>query len=455
MATSSADALASGGPAADSYLETKPSRWITNWNPENEGQWNTVGKKIARRNLTWSMFAEFLGFAMMGLWGIVVPQLPAAGFNFTADERFWLIAAPGLTGALMRFLYTFTVPMVGGRNWTIASALLLMIPAAGLAYAVSDPTTPFWLLIIIASLAGLGAGNFTSSMVNISFFYPEKVKGAALGLNASGGNLGVAWVQFTVPIVIITAGGLALDRAGLIFIPLCIIAAMGAYFYMNNLTCARADIKSFGLALADKNTFIISWLYIGTFGSYIGYANTFATLLRSEFPEVSMKIVFVGALTGALVRPIGGWLADRYGGARMTMIVFSLMCVGSLGLVMTLEQLNFPLFFGLFMLLFIAAGMGNGTVYRMIPAAFRATALDPQTGTLDPTKLASARRLAGGCIGVAGAIGSLGAFFIPRSFAMFGIVGGFTLFLGCYITMLFMTWYFYLRRSSPLSIANV
>ncbi|MGB5831297.1 MAG: hypothetical protein WBG92_04825 [Thiohalocapsa sp.] len=146
-----------------------------------------------------------------------------------------------------------------------------------------------------------------------------------------------------------------------------------------------------------------------------------------------MKIVFVGALVGALVRPFGGWF----------------------GLVLTLEQLNFPLFVGLFLLLFIAAGMGNGAVYRMIPAAFRARAMDPQTGKLDPAKLVNARRLAGGCIGVAGSIGSLGAFFIPRVFAMAGVAGGFAVFLGCYATMLFMTWYFYLRRGSVLSAANV
>ena len=452
--STTADALTPGRQADDS-LHTAPGRWITNWNPEHDAQWTGVGKKVARRNLGWSMFAEFLGFAMMGLWGMVVPRLPDAGFTFTADERFWLIAAPGLTGALMRFLYTFTVPLVGGRNWTIASALLLMIPASGLAWAVSNPETPFWLMIIIASFAGLGAGNFTSSMVNISFFYPERVKGAALGLNASGGTLGVAWIQFTVPIVIITAGGLALDRAGLIFIPLCILAAMGAFFFMNNLTVARSDIRSFGLALTDRNTFIISWLYIGTFGSYIGYANTFATLLRSEFPDVTMKIVFLGALLGAIARPFGGWLADRFGGARMSMLVYSLMCLGCIGLVLTLDQLNFPLFLGLFLLLFAAAGLGTGTVDRMIPAAVRASALDPATGKLDPAKLLPARRLAGGCIGVAGAIGSLGAFFIPRVFAMAGIKGGFAFFLACYITMLFMTWYFYLRRSSPLSIANV
>ncbi len=185
-------------------------RWIDGWNPENTAQWESVGKKIARRNLAWSMFAEFLGFAMLAVWGMVVPRLPDAGFAYNADERFWLIAMPGLFGALMRFSYTFTVPRFGGRNWTITSALLLMIPASGLAWAVTNPDTPFWLMLVIATTAGLGAGNFTSSMVNISFFYPERQKGAALGLNASGGNLGTAWVQFTIPIIVITAAGLSL-----------------------------------------------------------------------------------------------------------------------------------------------------------------------------------------------------------------------------------------------------
>ena len=208
-------------------LTFRPGRWIDHWNPENGSQWEATGKQIARRNLAWSMFAEFLGFAMLAVWGMVVPRLPDAGFTFNADERFWLIAMPGLFGAMMRFTYTFTVPKWGGRNWTITSALLLMVPASGLAWAVTNPETPFWLMLIIATTAGLGAGNFTSSMVNISYFFPERSKGAALGLNASGGNLGTAWVQFTIPIVVITAAGLSLDRAGLIFIPLCITRRTG------------------------------------------------------------------------------------------------------------------------------------------------------------------------------------------------------------------------------------
>ncbi len=438
-------------------LGFRPGRWIDHWNPENVSQWEATGKKIARRNLAWSMFAEFLGFAMLAVWGMVVPRLPDAGFTFNADERFWLIAMPGLFGALMRFTYTFTVPKWGGRNWTITSALLLMIPGAGLAWAVTNPETPFWLMLLIATTAGLGAGNFTSSMVNISYFYPERSKGAALGLNASGGNLGTAWVQFTIPIIIVTAAGLSLDRAGLMFIPLCILAALGAFLFMDNLSASKSDSKALLLAAADKNTWIIAWLYIGTFGSFIGYANSFATLMRSEFPEVTGNYVFLGALVGALIRPVGGLMSDKFGGARMSMLAFLVMCVGCGGviLVLNMDKPAFPLFFALFLLLFFAAGFGNGTTYRMIPAVFRASATDPETGKIDPMKLVRARRLAGGCIGIAGAIGSLGAFIIPRVFAMAGVIGGFMIFICAYFIMLFMIWYFYERSGSPLSISRV
>jgi NNP family nitrate/nitrite transporter-like MFS transporter len=312
-------------------------------------------------------------------------------------------------------------------------------------------------MLVIATTAGLGAGNFTSSMVNISFFYPERQKGAALGLNASGGNLGTAWVQFTIPIVIITAAGLSLDRAGLMFIPLCLIAALGAYLFMDNLSESQSDSKALLLAAADKNTWIISWLYIGTFGSFIGYANSFATLMRSEFPDVTGNYVFLGALVGALIRPVGGWMSDKFGGARMSMLSFFIMVIGCGGVIYVLNTgtPSFPMFLGLFLLLFFAAGFGNGTTYRMIPAIFRAAATDPETGKIDPVRLVKARRLAGGCIGIAGAIGSLGAFIIPRVFAMAGVVGGFIVFICAYFIMLFMIWYYYERRGSPLSISRV
>lgn len=428
---------------------SRKGRWLDGWDPEDPRQWNGVGRRLARRNLVFSMFAEFLGFAMLALWGIVTPRLNDVGFAFSANELFWLIALPGLTGALMRFLYTFTVPLFGGRNWTIASALLLILPAGGLAWAVGNPETPFSVMLAIAALAGLGGGNFTSSMVNISFFYPEREKGKALGLNAAGGNLGTAWVQFTVPAIIVTGAGIALDRAGLIFIPLCVLAALLAWRFMHNLTVAKSDVKSFIMASHNPHTWVISVLYIGTFGSFIGYANTLPTLMRMEYPAVTANIVFLGALIGALVRPIGGILSDRFGGAKVTIAAFAAMGLGVLGLLLTLRTgASFAVFIGTFMVLFAAAGIGNGSTYRMIPAIF-------QVGITDPQQRALARRAAGGCIGIAGAIGSLGGFFIPRVFAMAGIEGGFLIFVVAYGVMMAATWAIYQRRGTVMAAAQV
>ena len=179
----------------------KNPTWISDWNPEDETFWNSKGKFVARRNLIWSIVAEHIGFSVWLIWSIVATKLPAAGFHFTTDELFQLVALPGLIGSLMRFPYTFAVTTFGGRNWTIFSASVLFIPTLALAYFVSHPETPFWLMLLVASTAGLGGGNFASSMANISFFYPDRMKGWALGLNAAGGNIGVSSVQLLTPIL--------------------------------------------------------------------------------------------------------------------------------------------------------------------------------------------------------------------------------------------------------------
>jgi NNP family nitrate/nitrite transporter-like MFS transporter len=183
-------------------LSFRPGRWIDGWNPEDETQWQSRGRRIAARNLRWSIFAEFLGFVVWQLWSIVVVSLPAAGFTFDTAQTFWLISMPSLVGATLRFPYTFMVPKFGGRNWTIVSAALLLIPSIGLALCVANPDTPFALMLFVAALAGFGGGNFASSMANITFFYPQREKGWALGLNAAGGNLGAAVAQLVVPVVI-------------------------------------------------------------------------------------------------------------------------------------------------------------------------------------------------------------------------------------------------------------
>src|SRR5262249_6860498 len=181
-------------PERNTLMSKRSRSWISDWNPEDERFWESKGKFIARRNLIWSIFAEHLGFSIWLLWSIVATKLPQAGFPYTTDQLFQLVALPGLIGSLIRFPYAFAVTTFGGRNWTIFSAAVLFIPTLALAYFVTQPDTPFWLMLLVAATAGLGGGNFASSMANISFFYPDRMKGWALGLNAAGGNIGVSGV---------------------------------------------------------------------------------------------------------------------------------------------------------------------------------------------------------------------------------------------------------------------
>src|SRR3954463_3174657 len=192
LAPAATPVAAPPAPPGGAALQRRPGRWIDGWNAEDTAQWEREGQLVAARNLRWSIFAEFLGFVVWQLWSIVVVGLPAAGVTFTTSQIFWLISMPSLVGATLRFPYTFMVPRFGGRNWTIVSAALLLIPTTGLALCVSNPGTPFGVMLLVAALAGFGGGNFASSMANITFFYPAREKGWALGLNAAGGNLGAA-----------------------------------------------------------------------------------------------------------------------------------------------------------------------------------------------------------------------------------------------------------------------
>lgn len=430
-------------------------RWLHGWNPEDRDQWATVGRFIARRNLVWSIFAEFLGFAVWASWSIVVPQLPAAGFTLSVDQMFWLVSVPSLVGATLRIPYTLAVPRFGGRNWTIVSALLLLVPCLGLAWAVGQPQLPFGVLLAIAALAGVGGGNFASSMANISFFFPDREKGRALGINAAGGNIGTAAVQLAVPLIIVTSSGVALDRAGLMFVPLALLAAFGAWRYMDNITDTRSDARAFAAAARSRHTWLLSFIYIGTFGSFIGYAGVFPTLLKSQYPEVTVSMAFLGALVGSVSRPIGGALADRFGGARITIVAFLCMGIGAMGVIQGLQTRSFGSFFGSFLWLFVFTGVGNGSVYRMIPAVFAS-----QTAGLGPDARLTAKRLAAGCIGIAGAVGAFGGFLIPRGFALStsltgSLVAAMWVFVGAYAVMAALTAAVYVRMPTALAWARI
>src|ERR1700744_3153966 len=268
--------------------------WISDWNPEDEKFWNAKGKFIARRNLIWSIVAEHLGFSIWLIWSIVATKLRQAGFSYTTDQLFQLVALPGLIGAIMRFPYTFAVTTFGGRNWTIFSASGVFIPTIALAYFVGKPDTPFWLMLSVSALAGLGGGNFASSMTNISFFYPDRMKGWALGLNAAGGNIGVSSVQLLTPILMgiglvnlyqaTPVSGVYLQNAGLMWVIPLVVAVFGAVFFMNNLTSAESSFKDQLAIVKNKHTWIMSFIYIGTFGSFIGYSAAFPLLIKTQFP---------------------------------------------------------------------------------------------------------------------------------------------------------------------------
>jgi MFS transporter, NNP family, nitrate/nitrite transporter len=307
----------------DGHVMKKHETWISDWNPEDEKFWEAKGKTIARRNLIWSILAEHIGFSVWLIWSIVATKLPQAGFHYATSQLFQLVALPGLIGALMRFPYTFAVPRFGGRNWTIVSAALLFIPTILLAFFITRPDTPFPLMLVVAATTGLGGGNFASSMANISFFYPDRMKGRALGLNAAGGNIGVSGVQLLTPILIgfgwvslyLTAplgpAGLYLQNAGLMWLPLIALAVYGAARYMNNLATARSTLQDQLVITRRKHTWVMSWLYIGTFGSFVGYSAAFPLLIKTQFPAITIGVAFLGPLLGSVARPSAAFSLTR------------------------------------------------------------------------------------------------------------------------------------------------
>lgn len=464
MTTTVTPAPRPGAPAGTTLIR-RPGRWIDGWNPEDGTLWAAEGRGIARRNLGWSIFAEFLGFIIWQLWSIVVVMLPAAGFALSSSELFWLISVPSLVGATLRFPYTFLVAIVGGRNWTIISAGLLLIPATLLGFVVSDPTTPFWVLLVVAALGGVGGGNFASSMANITYFFPQREKGWALGLNAAGGNLGTSVAQFAVPIVVTIGAGATLNiaLAGWMWIPLILVAMVGAWRCMDNLSSAKADLAGSAAALREPHLWLMALLYIGTFGSFIGFASVFPKLISDQFPDLStiqigqaaVSLAFLGALIGSLARPYGGRLADRFGGARVTVGALAVMALGALSLVWMMPLHSFGVFLACFLVLFAATGIGNGSTYRMIPNIFaaRAAATGAEPGT--PASAAFARKGAA-ALGLISAIGAYGGFVVPQvlnasQLATGAYTAAFYGFVGAYLALIALTVFAYVVPRASLA----
>ncbi|WP_128378598.1 nitrate/nitrite transporter [Streptomyces cavernae] len=430
---------------------TAPSRggrWIEEWDPENEQFWKETGEKVARRNLIFSVLSEHIGFSIWTLWSVMVLFM-GPEYGLTPADKFFIVSMATLVGAIVRIPYTFAVAIFGGRNWTIVSASMLLLPTIA-AFIFMEPGTSFTTFLLCAMLAGVGGGNFASSMTNINAFFPLRKKGWALGLNAGGGNIGVPVVQLVGLGVIGASAG---PRVLLgIYIPFIIIAAVLAAVKMDNIAHMKNDTGAAKEAVKDAHTWIMSFLYIGTFGSFIGYSFAFGLVLQTQFGRTPLQaayVTFIGPLLGSLIRPVGGALADRFGGAKITLWNFVLMAFATGIIVIASMQKSLPLFTTAFIALFVLTGLGNGSTYKMIPGIFQAKAA---AKGLEGEEAASyGRRLSGASMGIIGAVGALGGLGINLAFRQSFLTvgsgtGAFISFLAFYGLCFAVTWAVYLRK---------
>ncbi|MBQ0963735.1 NarK/NasA family nitrate transporter [Streptomyces sp. RK23] len=429
-------------------MKARGGRWIEHWDPENETFWKETGRRTARRNLLFSVLSEHIGFSVWTLWSVLVLFM-GPEYGLTPADKFLLTSVVTLVGAVVRVPYTFAVAVFGGRNWTIVSASLLLVPTVA-AFVVMEPGTSFSTFLLVGLLAGIGGGNFASSMTNINAFFPLREKGWALGLNAGGGNVGVPVIQLVALAIIGASGG---PRVLLgVYIPLILVAAVLAARFMDNLTTVKNDTGAAKDAAKDAHTWIMSVLYVGTFGSFIGYSFAFGQVLTTQFGRTPLQaayLTFIGPLLGSLVRPLGGRLADRYGGSRITLWNFVAMAAATAVLVLASMEKSLALFVTVFVALFVLSGLGNGSTFKMIPGIFHSKAL--ARGLTGEEAVRHGRRLSGASMGLIGAVGGLGGVGINLAFRQSFLssgsgTGAFVAFLAFYAVCIVVTWAVYLRR---------
>ncbi|MFI2472503.1 nitrate/nitrite transporter [Nocardia xishanensis] len=451
---------------------------IEDWDAEDVAAWEAGGKDIAKRNLIWSVFAEHVGFSVWSIWSVMVLFMPADKFGIDPAGKFFLVAMPTLVGAFLRIPYTVATARFGGRNWTIFSAFLLLIPTLLTLYFINQPGTSYTTFMIVAAFAGFGGGNFASSMTNINAFYPQRLKGWALGLNAGGGNIGVPVIQLLGLLVIATLGNGYASLICAVYLVLVALAGIGAALYMDNLKNQKADLSYMITALKVPQSWAIAFLYIGTFGSFIGYSFAFGQILQISFKAGgdtaaqaalhAAQIAFIGPLLGSLARPYGGKWADRIGGSKVSMYVFGSMMAAALlvGVASTAADGNngvasggvmTALVIG-FIALFVLSGIGNGAVTKIIPSVFDAKSKSLDAGPAE--QAAWSQNTSGALIGFVGAIGALGGvginLVLRTSYASTNsATTAFWVFMAFYVACAAVTWLVFLRRPTMGADAGV
>ncbi|WP_142280493.1 nitrate/nitrite transporter [Mycobacterium saskatchewanense] len=443
---------------------------ITDWNPDDAAAWEAGNKDIARRNLLCTVAADHVAFSIWTLWPVMALFMPENVYGFSAGDKLLLGAVATLVGGCARIPYTLGIAAFGGRNWTTVSAFVLLIPTAGTIVLLANPGLPLWLYLLCAALTGLGGGNYAASLANVNAFYPERLKGAALAVNAGVGNLGVAVIQLVGLLVLATAGHEAPYWVCAVYLVLLAVVGVAAALFMDDVHHGT-ELTTMRSILFERDTYVISLLYICTFGSWIGFSFAFGQVMQVNFLANgesakhaalhAAQIAFIGPLLGSLARIYGGRLADRKGGSRVTLGVLAGMILAA-GLLVTISTFDghdagarSTSMIGYvtgFMVLFVLSGMGNGSVFKMIPSVYqaRSRALDGS----ESERRQWSRAKSGSLIGICSAVGALGGVGINlalrQSYLSTGTeTSAYWMFLASYVVAAALTWTLYARRPTP------
>lgn len=367
--------------------------WLSKWEPEDPEFWKEKGSKIAWRTLFITTIGLTFSFATWFMMSAIVVRIPQIGFKFDTMQLFWLAAMPGLAGGTLRIINMFLIPIYGTRHVITYTTILKLIPCIGIGLAVMNPNTPFWVFMILAFTAGFGGGDFSSYMPSTRFFFPKKMQGTALGVQAGIGNFGVSLVQFITPWIIgIAAFGASqtltigdstksvwLQNAAFWYAPFLVIGGMIAWNFLRSVPI-KASFKEQLDIFKLKHTWFCTITYVMTFGSFSGLSAAFPMLIKSlygAFPGAPdpLQYAFLGPLVGSLARILFGPVADKYGGAILThitgiVLIISTLAMAFMGLFTPTSLDQFTLFVVFMLILFFFTGIGNAATFRQYPIIF-------------------------------------------------------------------------------------
>ncbi|MEK7720006.1 MAG: MFS transporter [Bacteroidota bacterium] len=373
---------------------------IENWNVEDPIFWESTGKKIAWKTLTVTTLALIFSFATWFMMSVIVVKLPGIGFKFTTNQLFWLAAMPGLAGGTLRIIHTFLLPIYGTRNIVTYSTIIKLIPVIGIGLAIMDPTTPYWVFMVLALTAGFGGGDFSSFMPSTSVFFPKRLQGTALGIQAGIGNFGVSVAQFLTPIMIgvslfgasqvftkvnpktkeiLGTSDIYLQSSAFWYVPILIIIAFVAWFTLKRIP-VKASFKEQLDIFKNKHTWFCTITYMMTFGTFAGLSAAFPLMIKTLYGSFEgapdpLVYAFYGPLIGSASRVLFGFVADKTGGAILTTITGIGLAIGAtmlvtMGLVAPTSMAQFPMFVTVILALFFFTGMGNAATFRQFPIIF-------------------------------------------------------------------------------------